>query len=98
MRILLCRPRALRSYKSLYCKHLTHYSSGPPRDLGAREFFPVSPPLSTALSVAPYKVHGALAPSVPPIKVFSVYHLHAPPPGRNVPLQWLVPQFGMASL
>src|SRR6218665_1699767 len=49
-------------------------------------------------SVAPYKVHGALAPSVPPIKVFSVYHLHAPPPGRNVPLQWLVPQFGMASL
>src|SRR6218665_199433 len=49
-------------------------------------------------SVAPYKVHGALAPSVPPFKVFSVYHLHAPPPGRNVPLQWLVPQFGMASL
>src|SRR6218665_3229059 len=49
-------------------------------------------------SMAPYKVHGALAPSVPPIKVFSVYHLHAPPPGRNVPLQWLVPQFGMASL
>src|SRR6218665_2005521 len=27
-----------------------------------------------------------------------MYHLHAPPPGRNVPLQWLVPQFGMASL
>src|SRR6218665_117456 len=44
------------------------------------------------------KVHGALAPSVQPIKVFSVYHLHAPPPGRNVPLQWLAPQFGMASL
>src|SRR6218665_2782892 len=49
-------------------------------------------------SVAPHKVHGALAPSVRPIKVYSVYHLHAPPPGRNVPLQWLVPQFGMASL
>src|SRR6218665_496043 len=49
-------------------------------------------------SVAPYKVHGALAPSVQPIKVFSVYHLHALPPGRNVPLQWLAPQFGMASL
>src|SRR6218665_3816531 len=40
-------------------------------------------------SVAPHKVHGAPAPSVQPIKVFSVYHLHAPPPGRNVPLQWL---------
>src|SRR6218665_1795730 len=49
-------------------------------------------------SVAPHKVHGAPAPSVQPNKVFSVYHLHAPPPGRNVPLQWLVPQFGMASL
>ena len=40
----------------------------------------------------------APAPSVQPIKVFSVYHLHAPPPGRNVPLQWLAPRFGMASL
>ena len=35
---------------------------------------------------------------VHPPKVFSVYHLHAPPPGRNVPLQCLVPQFGMASV
>src|SRR6218665_319236 len=25
-------------------------------------------------------------------------HLHAPPPGRSMPLQWLAPQFGMASL
>src|SRR6218665_838780 len=48
-------------------------------------------------SVTPHKVHGAPAPSVQPIKVFSVYHLPAPPPGRNVPLQWLAPQFGMAS-
>src|SRR6218665_2443950 len=46
----------------------------------------------------PHKVHGAPAPSVQPIKVFAVYHLHAPPPGRNVPLQWLAPQFGMVSL
>src|SRR6218665_231861 len=44
----------------------------------------------------PHKVHGT--PSDQPIKVFSVYDLHAPPPGRNVPLQWLAPQFGMASL
>jgi len=36
--------------------------------------------------------------TVQPIKVFSMYHLHAPPPCRNVPLQWLAPQFGMASL
>src|SRR6218665_870608 len=49
-------------------------------------------------SVAPHKVHGAPSPSVQPIKVFSVYHLHAPPPGRNMPFQWLGPQFGMASL
>src|SRR6218665_2633381 len=49
-------------------------------------------------SAAPHKVHGTLAPSVQPIKVFSVYHLHAPPPGRSVPLQWLAPQFGMTSL
>src|SRR6218665_3926066 len=49
-------------------------------------------------SVAPHKVHRTLAPSVQPIKVFSVYHLHAPPPGRSVPLQWLAPQFGIASL
>src|SRR6218665_1026470 len=49
-------------------------------------------------SVAPHKVHGALAPSVQPIEVFSVCHLHAPPPDRSVPLQWLAPQFGMASL
>src|SRR6218665_2690212 len=47
---------------------------------------------------APHKVHGAPAPSVQPIKVFSVCLFHAPPPGRNVPLQWLAPQFGMASL
>src|SRR6218665_3954954 len=26
------------------------------------------------------------------------YHLHAPPPDRSMPLQWLAPQFGMASL
>src|SRR6218665_696078 len=31
-------------------------------------------------------------------EVFSVCHLHAPPPGRSVPLQWLAPQFGIASL
>src|SRR6218665_2428280 len=49
-------------------------------------------------SAAPHKVHGAPSPSVQPIKVFSMYHLHAPPTGRNVPLQWLAPQFGMASL
>src|SRR6218665_3556579 len=49
-------------------------------------------------SVAPHKVHRAPSPSVQPIKVFSVYHLHAPPPCRNVPLQWLAPHFGMASL
>src|SRR6218665_685013 len=49
-------------------------------------------------SVAPHKVHGAPSPSVQSIKVFFVYHLHAPTPGRNVPLQWLGPQFGMASL
>src|SRR6218665_2852530 len=49
-------------------------------------------------SVAPYKVHGALAPSVQLIKVFSVYHLHAPPPRTNMPLQLFSPQFGMASL
>src|SRR6218665_1605999 len=49
-------------------------------------------------SLAPHKVHGAPSPSVQPIKVFSMYHLHAPPPGRNVPLQWLAPKFGMASL
>src|SRR6218665_209332 len=48
-------------------------------------------------SVAPHKVHGVPSPSVQPIKVFSVYHLHAPPSGRNVPFQWLAPQFGMAS-
>ena len=41
-------------------------------------------------SVAPHKVHGAPAPSVQPNKVFSVYHLHAPPPGRNVPLHAVV--------
>src|SRR6218665_393425 len=46
----------------------------------------------------PHKVHGALSPSVQPIKDSSVYHLHAPPPGRNMLLQWLAPQFGMASL
>src|SRR6218665_815970 len=46
----------------------------------------------------PHKVHGALAPSVQLIEVFSVCHLHAPPPDRSVPLQWLAPQFGMASL
>ena len=40
----------------------------------------------------------ALAPSVQPIEVFSVCHLHAPPLDRSVPLQWLAPQFGMASL
>src|SRR6218665_3343946 len=34
-------------------------------------------------SAAPHKVHGALAPSVQPIEVFSVCHLHAPPPGRS---------------
>src|SRR6218665_3370040 len=45
-------------------------------------------------SAATHKVHGALAPSVQPIKVFSVYHLYAPPPDRSVPLQWLAPQFG----
>src|SRR6218665_1219284 len=49
-------------------------------------------------SVDPHKVHGAPSPSVQPIKVFSVYHLHAPPSVRNVPLQLLAPQFGMASL
>src|SRR6218665_2713491 len=49
-------------------------------------------------SAAPHKVHGALAPSVQPIEVFSVCHVHAPPPDRSVPLQWLAPQFGMDSL
>src|SRR6218665_1812521 len=49
-------------------------------------------------SVVPHKVHGAPAPSVQQHKVFSVYHLHAPPPDRNVPLQWLAPQFGMTPL
>src|SRR6218665_3228085 len=49
-------------------------------------------------SAAPHKVHGALAPSVQPINVFSVYHLHAPPSDRSVPLQRLAHQFGMASL
>src|SRR6218665_664729 len=49
-------------------------------------------------SAAPHKVHGDLALSVHLIKVFSVYHLHAPPPDRSVPLQWLAPQSGMASL
>src|SRR6218665_253486 len=46
-------------------------------------------------SAGPHKVHGALAPSVQPIKILSVYHLHAPPPDRSVPLQWLAPQFGI---
>src|SRR6218665_3064256 len=32
------------------------------------------------------------------IEVSSVCHLHAPPPDRSMPLQWLAPQFGMASL
>src|SRR6218665_1196489 len=36
-------------------------------------------------SAAPHKMHGALAPTVQPIEVFSVCHLHAPPPGRSVP-------------
>src|SRR6218665_2221414 len=48
-------------------------------------------------SAAPHKVHGALTPFVHPIMVFSVYHLHAPPPDRSVSLRWLAPQFGMAS-
>src|SRR6218665_3321423 len=46
----------------------------------------------------PTQSAGAPSPSIQPIKVFSMYHLHAPPPGRNVPLQWLAPQFGMASV
>src|SRR6218665_3861046 len=46
MRLLLCRPRALRSYKSLYCKHLTHYSSGAPMRPGGPGIFScLSPPL-----------------------------------------------------
>src|SRR6218665_874493 len=60
---------------------------------------PTFGPLILLSSVAPHKMHEAPSPSpVQPIKVFSVYHLHAPPPGRSVPLQWLAPQFGMASL
>src|SRR6218665_13972 len=40
------RPRALRSYKSLYCKHLTHYSSGAPMRPGGPGIFScLSPPL-----------------------------------------------------
>src|SRR6218665_308153 len=57
--------------------------------------------LATAYLVefcGPHKVHGAPSPSVQPIKVFSVYYLHAHPPCRNVTLQWLAPQFGTASL
>src|SRR6218665_3561942 len=42
----------------------------------------------------PTQSAGAPSPTIQLIKVFSVYHLHAPPPGRNVPLQWLAPQFG----
>src|SRR6218665_3792231 len=41
------RPRALRSYKSLYCKHLTHYSSGAPMRPGGPGIFScLSPPLN----------------------------------------------------
>src|SRR6218665_2983422 len=32
------------------------------------------------------------------IQAQSVCLLHAPPPGRNVPFQWLAHQFGMSSL
>jgi len=42
-------------------------------------------------SVAPHYVLGAPAPPVQLNKVFSICLLHAPPPCRNVPLQWLAP-------
>src|SRR6218665_3706887 len=56
---------------------------------------PLSPSLSPSLSLSlPLSSYiGNLL-----IEVFSVCHLHAPPPDRSVPLQWLAPQFGMASL
>src|SRR6218665_1638263 len=31
-------------------------------------------------------------------KIFSMFLLLAPPPGRNITSQWLAPRFGMASL